>query len=62
MDLSAYTLKEHGYKHLPLEVKKAALEGFEKEQISEDVDEHHTYWREHINPNPEDCCNLRTGS
>jgi DNA repair photolyase len=61
MDLSAYTLKEHGYKHLPLEAKKAALAGFEKEQLSvcEDVDEHHTYWEANMNPNPDDCCNLR---
>ena len=25
----------------------------------EDVTEHYEYWKQHINPNPLDCCNLR---
>lgn len=60
VDFSAHTLKQHSYSHLPLEVKKRMLEGFEKViSVCEDVDEHHTYWRENVNPNTEDCCNLR---
>lgn len=27
--------------------------------VCEDVDEHWTYWKENINANKDDCCNLR---
>lgn len=62
MDYSRYTLKSGGYRHLPLEAKVAALEkitGFSQVSICEDVPEHYNYWKEQINSNPEDCCNLR---
>lgn len=62
MDFSQYTLKSGGYRHLPLEVKMAALEkitGFEQISICEDVPDHYTYWGEHVNFNSDDCCNLR---
>lgn len=62
MDYSQYTLKSGGYKHLPLEVKLAALAkitGFKQISVCEDVPDHYNYWKEHINSNPDDCCNLR---
>lgn len=61
VDLSAYTLVEHGYSHLPLEVKKRLLAGFTKPQMSvcEDSDEAHGWFRDNFNANKEDCCNLR---
>lgn len=63
IDYSAYTLKSGGYKHLNLEDKKALLERVKIPQISicEDVDEHYDYWMENVNPNKNDCCNLRSG-
>lgn len=62
MDYSEYTLKSGGYHHLPLELKKEYLKkitGFSQMSICEDVEEHYIYWQQHVNPNMEDCCNLR---
>lgn len=61
VDYSKYSLKEGGYKHLPLEEKIRILEKIKGMEISvcEDVDEHYRYWMEHYNPNADDCCNLR---
>lgn len=62
-DLSAYTLKSGGYKHLQLEQKIIELEkatGFDQVSVCEYVPEHYEYWRENVNANREDCCNLRS--
>lgn len=61
IDYSKFTLKENGYEHLPLEEKKRILSKVKIPVISicEDVDTHYKYWEENINPNKEDCCNLR---
>lgn len=61
LDYSAYTLKQSGYEHLPLEKKIELLKAVHKPQISvcEDVDDHYTYWKGNVNYNKEDCCNLR---
>lgn len=60
IDFSPYTLKSGGYLHLPLETKLKALEGLKFSQISvcEDVPEHYEYFRDNVNVNKEDCCNL----
>lgn len=60
IDYSKHTLKEGGYQHLPLEEKKRVLAKIHIPVISvcEDVQEHYDYWKEHYNPNKEDCCNL----
>ncbi len=61
IDFSQYTLKQSNYLHLPLEVKKKQLEfitGFKELTVCEDVTEHYNYWRDNVNPNKEDCCNL----
>lgn len=63
-DLTPYTLKHGGYRHLPLEEKirrlnvlKEALPECEF-TVCEDVPEHWTYWRDNVNANPSGCCNL----
>ena len=62
LDYSEYTLKQSGYCHLPL-VKKieylARVTGFEELSVCEDVDAHYLYWKDIVNHNKEDCCNLR---
>jgi DNA repair photolyase len=61
MDYSEYTVKQSGYCHLPLEKKIAYLSmvtGFDQVSVCEDVTEHYAYWREHVNHNKNDCCNL----
>ncbi|MBQ5658016.1 MAG: radical SAM protein [Peptococcaceae bacterium] len=61
VDFSKYTLKSHGYKHLPLEEKKRILDMVKipVKTVCEDVTEHYEYWRNNVNPNKDDCCNLR---
>lgn len=61
VDFSKYTLKQSNYLHLPLEVKKEELSyitGFKELTVCEDVTEHYEYWKNNVNPNKEDCCNL----
>ena len=61
IDFSEYTLSYGGYQHLPLERKieyLSRIHGFEQISVCEDVLEHWEYWRENVNANPEDCCNL----
>lgn len=64
-DLSIYTEKHGGYCHLPLIVKIDLLGDLKEElpdtefTVCEDVPEHWDYWKHNVNPNPEDCCNLR---
>ena len=62
IDISPYTLKQGNYKHLPLATKLELLnriEGYKEISVCEDVDEHYIYWKENVNNNPNDCCNLR---
>lgn len=62
LDYSEYTVKQSGYKHLPLQKKigyLAKVTGFKEVSVCEDVTDHYKYWRDYINCNKEDCCNLR---
>lgn len=61
IDYSKYKLKENSYEHLELDEKIRILNRIPIPVISvcEDVDEHYKYWEENINPNKNDCCNLR---
>lgn len=63
VDLSAYTLKEGGYMHLPLDRKLEIVEKVKLPSVTvcEDVQEHYDHWRDRFNPNRDDCCNLRMG-
>lgn len=62
LDYSEYTAKQSGYAHLPLSKKIEYLSrvtGFDEVSVCEDVSEHYEYWKEAVNHNKEDCCNLR---
>lgn len=61
IDYSKFTLKENGYKHLPLEEKLRIIDKVKIPNISvcEDVTQHYDYWKNNFNPNKDDCCNLR---
>lgn len=60
LDYQKYILRQSGYWHLPLEEKIRILEKIHLPlTVCEDVTEHYKYWKQHINPNPLDCCNLR---
>ena len=61
IDYSLYTVKQSGYQHLPLEIKKVFISNLRFREISvcEDETEAYEYWKEHFNHNPNDCCNLR---
>lgn len=62
IDYSEYTVKENGYKHLPLEKKIQYINqitGFKEKTVCEDETRAYDYWKEHFNHNREDCCNLR---
>lgn len=62
IDYSQYTVKQHGYIHLPLERKIeliSGITGFKEITVGEDEERAYAYWRDHFNPNPNDCCNLR---
>lgn len=62
LDYSDYTVKQSGYQHLPLEKKIEYLSkvtGFDEVSVCEDVSEHYEYWKEAVNHNKKDCCNLR---
>ena len=52
---------ERPYHHLPLKEKQRIVEKIHIPQktICEDVTEHYQFWRDFVNPNKEDCCNLR---
>lgn len=62
VDLSRYSEFHAGYKHLSLARKRMLLdnirEGFAQVSVCEDVPEHWEWWRENVNANPDDCCNI----
>ena len=62
IDYSDYTHKESGYLHLPLSKKIELLRninGFRDISVCEDCSEAYEFWKMHVNPNANDCCNLR---
>lgn len=62
IDYSDYTVKQSGYRHLPLEKKKELIKGitnFKEISVCEDESEAYEYWQNNFNPNKNDCCNLR---
>jgi len=63
LDTSAWTLNIGGYRHLPLGDKKLLIAPIIKAgkqvTVCEDVPEHYAYWRDHVNHNPADCCDLK---
>lgn len=62
LDYSEYIVKQSGYEHLPLYRKIEFLSkvtGFDQLSVCEDVTDHYEYWKEAVNFNKEDCCNLK---
>lgn len=62
IDVSEYTYSDNGYINLPLARKIEILSritGFKEITVCDDCTEHYNYFRDHFNPNPKDCCNLR---
>lgn len=61
VDFSKHTVKQGGYLHLPLEIKKELVKGIKFKEVSvcEDEDKAYEYWKNNFNPNKNDCCNLR---
>jgi hypothetical protein len=62
VDFAPYTVKQSGYRHLPLETKKELVKGitgFRQVSVCEDENEAYEYWKHNFNPNKDDCCNLR---
>jgi len=61
IDYSEYNHRWGGFDHLPLEKKVCIVEkvtGFEKISVGEYVKEHYEYFRDNVNYNKMDCCNL----
>ena len=60
VDFTDYIVKQSGYCHLPLEIKKKFIQNIHFKQISvcEDENNAYEYWKNNFNPNPDDCCNL----
>ena len=60
IEFDNYSLKEGGYRHLPLETKLEQLEklDFKEMTVCDDVQEHYDYFKENYNFNKDDCCNL----
>lgn len=61
LNYSQFTVKEGNYNHLPLEIKKKWIDAISKTKevsVCEDQSDAYEYWRDHVNPFPDDCCNL----
>ena len=61
LDYSDYSVREGNYQHLPLEIKRKWVDVISKTKevsICEDNTEAYEYWKKHVNPFPDDCCNL----
>lgn len=62
IDYTPYVVSQSGYLHRTLEDKKNLLKlitGFKQVSVCEDETEAYEYWKNNVNPNPNDCCNLR---
>lgn len=62
IDYSDWTVKQSGYQHLPLSKKVKLMKnitGFKEVSVCEDESNAYEYWKNNVNHNPDDCCNLR---
>lgn len=62
IDYSPYKIQQNGYSHLPLETKIHYLEkitGYKEMTVCEDESRAYEYWKEYVNHDKDDCCNLR---
>jgi len=61
IDYSEYSLKFGGFEHLELNRKidlQEMITGFKQKTIGEYVESHYHYFRDNVNFNKDDCCNL----
>lgn len=60
INVDDYHFKEGGYRHLSLDTKLRELAhlDFKELTVCDDVQEHYDYFKENINYNADDCCNL----
>ena len=61
IDYSDYSLKFGGFEHLELNRKndlQNMITGFRQKTIGEYVESHYQYFRDNVNFNKDDCCNL----
>lgn len=65
-DFTAWNKKEHGYNCLSLSAKMLLLQPIiatgKQVSVCEDYRPHWKYFKDNVNHNPEDCCNLRISS
>lgn len=62
IDYTPYVVSQSGYLHRTLNDKKnliSKITGFKEISVCEDETVAYDYWKNHFNPNPDDCCNLR---
>lgn len=61
VDYGKYRLKEGGYRFPRLDYKKSLIRKIKIPEVSvcEDYSPHFKYWQVNVNPNRDDCCNLR---
>lgn len=62
IDYTQYTVKQSGYLHRTLDDKREHMKwiwGFKEVSVCEDESEAYEFWKNNVNHNPEDCCNLR---
>ena len=61
VDYSQYTVQQSGYWHLPLHRKIELLNKIKFKEITvcEDETKAYDYWKQNVNHNKDDCCNLR---
>lgn len=61
IDYSEYTVKQSGYRHLPLSKKVEYIKDirFKEMTVCEDETKAYLYWKNNFNHNKDDCCNLR---
>ena len=61
IDYTPFKLKQGGYQFMRLSDKKRIISNIKIPEITvcEDYTPHFKYWQVHVNPNKDDCCNLR---
>lgn len=62
VNMEDFPVSDATYSHMSLEHKLEILSkitGFKEVTVCDDCTEHYNYFRDHFNPNPNDCCNLR---
>lgn len=60
INIDDYIIKENGYRHLNLKTKMNIINKlkFKEMTVCDSVTEHYYYFKNNVNYNPNDCCNL----